>query len=197
MKFKFLGVEIYISFLFAATIVIMLATDRTGLLLPSLFAVLIHEAAHLFAMWVVDCAPKKIRLIPASVQIIRRFGISNKNEIFVALCGPVANIVMFIVLFVNHLSFHNEMTLYYAIINLLVGAFNFLPVVGLDGGVVLLEILSRKYDYTQSVKVLKIITFLLCFITFAIAIILLLNHKLNISIFIVAIYFFIMGMLKM
>lgn len=59
MKFKFLGIEIYVSFLFAAILVIMLATDRTGLLLPSLFAIFVHEAAHLFAMWIVDCTPKK------------------------------------------------------------------------------------------------------------------------------------------
>lgn len=197
MKFKFLGIEIYISFLFAAIVVIMLATDRTGLLLPSLFAVFIHEAAHLFAMWVVDCAPKRIRLIPASVQIIRRFGISEKNEIFVALCGPIANLVLFTVLYINYLSFGNEMILYYALINLLIGAFNLLPVIGLDGGTVLLEILSKKNEYTKAVRILKTITFIICVLTFAIAVIMLLNDKFNMSVFILAIYFFIMGILKM
>lgn len=197
MKFKFLGIEIYVSFLFAAILVIMLATDRTGLLLPSLFAIFVHEAAHLFAMWIVDCTPKKIRLIPASIQIIRRFGISEKNEIFVALLGPIANLILFIVLYINYLSFHNVMTLYYSIINLLVGAFNLLPVIGLDGGTVLLEILSKKGDYTRAVRILKTVTFIICAITLAIAIILLLKGKFNISAFILAIYFFIMGILKM
>ena len=69
MKIRFLGTEIYISFLFMALICIMLATDRTGLLMPTLFAVLMHEIGHLFAMWLLDCEPKQIRLIPASVQI--------------------------------------------------------------------------------------------------------------------------------
>ena len=52
MKFTFLGTKIYVSFFFTAAITVMLATDRTGYMLPTLFAVIIHEAAHLFVMWV-------------------------------------------------------------------------------------------------------------------------------------------------
>ena len=59
LKFRLFGTEVYISFLFMAVITIMLATDRTGLILPSLFAIIMHEAGHLFAMWLLECAPKQ------------------------------------------------------------------------------------------------------------------------------------------
>ncbi len=197
MKFKLLGTQVYISFLFVAIIALMLATDRTGLLLPSLFAVTIHEVAHLFAMWLVDLAPKRIRLIPASVQIVRKFGVSFKNEIFIALMGPVANLLLFAVLYFNFLSFGNVMVQYYALINLVVGVFNLIPVVGLDGGTVLLELLSRKMDYSRATAILKIITLIVCVTCFVLAIFMFIKGKFNPSVLILAVYFFIMFLLKM
>ena len=77
MRFKLFGTEFYISFLFAAVITAMLAFDRTGFILPLFFAVLVHELGHLTAMWVLDCAPKRIRLIPAAVEITAKFGNSG------------------------------------------------------------------------------------------------------------------------
>ena len=197
MKFKLLGTQVYISFLFVAIIALMLATDRTGLLLPSLFAVTIHEVAHLFAMWLVDLAPKRIRLIPASVQIVRKFGASFKNEIFIALMGPAANLLLFAVLYFNFLSFGNVMVQYYALINLVVGVFNLIPVVGLDGGTVLLELLSRKMDYSRATAILKIITLIVCVTCFVLAIFMFIKGKFNPSVLILAVYFFIMFLLKM
>ena len=105
MKFKFLGTEIYISFLFCAVICFMLALDRTGLIIPTLFAVLIHETGHLLAMWAADCQPRAIRLIPTSVQIVRSFSPKKYGEAGIAFCGPAANLVLFGVLLVNYLSF--------------------------------------------------------------------------------------------
>ena len=197
MKFKLLGTEVYISFLFVAIIALMLATDRTGLLLPSLFAVTIHEVAHLFAMWLVDSAPKRIRLIPASVQIVRKFGVSFKSEIFIALMGPIANLLLFATLYFNYLSFGNEIVQYYALINLVVGVFNLIPVAGLDGGTVLLELLSRKTEYQKAVAILKFITFLVCVTCFVLTIFMIVKGNFNPSVLILAVYFFIMFLLKM
>ena len=196
MKFKLLGTEIYISFLFVAIIALMLATDRTGLLLPCLFAVTMHEVAHLFAMWLIDLAPKRIRLIPASIQIVRKFGVSYKKEIFVALMGPVANLLLFAVLYFNYLSFGNIMVQYYSLINLVVGIFNLIPVIGLDGGTVLLEHLSQKMEYSKASAILKIITLSVCVTCIFLAIFMFVKGKFNPSVLILAVYFFIMFLLK-
>ena len=120
MRFKLLGTEFYISFLFAAVITAMIAFDRTGYILPLLFAVLMHEGGHLAAMWILDCAPKRVRLVPASVEITAKMTASHKNEIAVALCGPLVNIILFITFGLNYLVYKRSLSLICCLINLLI-----------------------------------------------------------------------------
>lgn len=197
MKFKLFGTEIYISFLFCAVITIMLATDKTGLIVPALFAIIMHEIGHLFAMWVLDCGPKSIKLIPASVQITSSFSKRYKNDIIVALCGPLVNYILFLTLYFNYLAFKNEATLYCALLNLLIGFFNSLPVSGLDGGTILYSVLSKRVNPNKAAVIVKIITFIIAFSIILAAVILTFKGKLNISLYIVGIYLILMSIIKM
>ena len=197
MRFKLFGTEIYVSFLFAAVITVMLATDRTGLVLPALFAVFMHEIGHLFAMWVAECAPKQIRLIPASVQIVRGLPKRKGGELTVALCGPAANIILFITLYINYASFGNETSLYYALLNLVIGVFNLLPMNGLDGGTVLYLMLCRKHEIYRAALIMRIITAVSAAAVLVTAVLMAINGKINISLFIIGIYFLITALIKM
>lgn len=196
MKFKFLGTQIYVSFLFMAVITVMLATDKTGMLLPALFAIIMHESGHLFAMWVLDCAPKQIKLIPASVQITSDITSRYKTDVAVSLCGPITNLVLFGVLYFNYLSFKNEVVLVYALINLIIGIFNLLPVTGLDGGTVLFSFLAKRMDYNRARVILRIITLIVAASVLFVGVMFTLRGKINVSIYIIAIYLFIMSVLK-
>ena len=189
MKFKVFGTEVYISFLFAAVLTVMLATDRTGLLLPALFAVFMHEMGHLFAMWVLECSP-------ASVQIVRKMEVRQRNEIIIALCGPLVNIILFASLYINFLCFKNEMCLYYAVLNLIIGLFNLLPVSGLDGGTILFNIISRKKEMRTAQIVVRIITFIVALTAITLAVMLTVKGKINLSLYIMGIYFIIMALIK-
>lgn len=197
MRFKLFGTEIYISFLFAAIITAMLAVDRTGMVIPALFAVFMHEIGHLFAMWVLECAPKQIKLIPASVQIVSSMTKKIKNDIIIAACGPAVNLIIFISLYINYESFKNELTLYYALINLVIGLFNLIPVTGLDGGTILYSILCRKLNPNKAMLILRIITLLIAAIVLFFAVWLALQGKINISLFIIGIYLLVMNLIKM
>lgn len=196
MKFKFLGTEVYISFLFMAVVTIMLAIDKTGFMLPSLFAVIIHEAGHLFAMWVLDVAPKQIKLIPASVQITADITRRYKTDMAVSLCGPLTNLVLFGVLYFNFISFKNDAVLAYALINLIIGAFNLLPVTGLDGGTILFSVLARRMDYNRARCILRITTLILSATMLFLGVMFTLRGKINLSVYILGIYFLIMSILK-
>lgn len=197
MKFKLFGTEIYISFLFAAVTALMLACDRTGLAMPMLFSVMLHEAGHLFAMWATDCAPKRIKLIPASVQITRSITSGLKNDIFIALCGPAVNFLLFLSFFFNYLAFKNENVLYYALLNLIIGLFNSLPVSGLDGGTVLFSLLTRKADYNRAALILKLISLAVALALTALAVILTVKGHTNPSMYIIALYLTVMSIIKM
>ncbi len=196
MKFKFFGTEIYISFLFCATVCFMLAVDRTGLVVPTLFSVFIHESGHLLAMWAVDCQPRAVRLIPTSVQIIRSFSPKKCGELAIALCGPAANLVLFLVLYANYFMFHSIQSLRFAILNLVMAIFNLLPVSGLDGGVVLTTVLSRFTDVYKAESIVRIITGTVSFVAFLLGVYLYVSGTVNISVFIVAVYLAMCAIIK-
>ncbi len=196
MKFKFFGTEIYISFLFCAVVCFMLVVDRTGLVIPTLFAVFIHESGHLLAMWAADCHPRAIRLIPSSVQIIRGFSPKKCGEIAVTVCGPAANLVIFGVLFGNYFIFKNEQSLSFAILNLVIAVFNLLPVSGLDGGTLLAAAIAHFTDIYRAERIVRIITAVFACIAFLLGVYLWVSGTVNISVFIVAAYLAVCSLIK-
>lgn len=196
MKLKIFNTEIYVSFLFAAVVAFMLVIDRTGLMIPTIFAVLIHEMGHLFAMWIMECAPKSIRLIPASVQIVRAFSPKPHGETAIALTGPLCNIVTFFTLWLNYLVFGNETVLRFALLNLILGIFNLLPVKGLDGGTLLYGILCRRIEEYRADRVLRTVTMMLAFIALVAGVFLTLNGRFNPSAFILALYLAVSALIK-
>ncbi len=196
MKFKLFGTEIYISFLFCAVITLMLLTDKTGLMLPTLFAILMHEMGHLFMMWVVDSAPKSVKLIPASIQITTPFQRRYRNDVLISFAGPLVNIVLFLTLYFNFLAFRNQTTLYFGVLNLVIALFNLLPIKGLDGGTILYCILAKYKGVEKASLILKYITLLASAVIIATAIILSIGGNINISFYIVGIYLLIASLVK-
>ncbi len=196
MKFKLFGTEIYVSFLFCAVLCFMLVIDRTGLIIPTLFAVFIHECGHLLAMWAADCHPKAVRLIPTSVQIIRGFSPKRCGEFAVTLCGPIANIVVFLSLFLNYKMFGSHWSLAFAVLNLVIALFNLLPVSGLDGGTLLEIIISRFTDIYRAESIVRIITAVFAFCAFLLGVYLWVSGTVNISVFIVAVYLGVCSFIK-
>ena len=197
MRFRLFGTEIYLSFLFAALLTVMLATDKTGLVLPTFFAVFMHECGHLFAMWILGCAPKKIKLIPASVQITNAAFTGYKNDFLIAVSGPLVNFILFLAFYYNYSLFENRLVGYFALINLMLGILNLLPVKGLDGGTVLFSILCRITDINKATLMLKIITLILAVAIIVTAVFSTVRDKTNISLYIMGIYLIVISVMKM
>lgn len=175
----------------------MLAFDRTGFALPLIFAVVMHEGGHLLVMWILDCPPKRVRLVPAAVEITAVFGCSRKKEIAVALAGPAVNLVLFFALWFNFLAYKGEQTLIYALINLLICIFNMLPVTGLDGGTVLFSLLTRRKAPEKAALIMRIINLSLAALVLFAAVYLCFHGKVNISLFITALYLIVISIIKM
>ena len=197
MRFRFFGTEIYISFLFSAVIAFMIATDRTGLVIPTIFSVLLHEVGHLIFMWIFECEPKSIKLVPASISITRGMSAKKYGDLLISLAGPMVNLIMFCSLYVNFLITKSAFSLDCALINLAFFTFNMLPVSGLDGGTVLKIILSKKFkDPLKAERIVRIITLAVGLLVGIIGITLIINGELNISVFIVAIYIIISAFIR-
>ncbi len=197
MKFKLFGIQVYVSFLFLAVITVMLATDKTGFALPLLLAVTLHECGHIFMMWILDCSPKAIKLISASVQITSSFSRGYKNDILVSLSGPAVNLLIFATLYYNYLCFGNKTTLVFSLVNLLIGIFNLLPVKGLDGGTVLFSVLCKHTDINKACLLLKFVTVIFAVAIIIMAVLFTIKGKINISLYIMGIYLLIASLIKM
>lgn len=180
MRFNLFGTKIEVSFLFTALVAFIIFTDKSGMIVPMLVAVVLHEAAHLLCMRVLGCNPREIRLIPTSVAVIRDFCTIPAKEVLISAAGPFINIFLFAVFYRVNLEF--------AVINLVIGCFNLLPIRGLDGGEIILKILSVRLGVKKADSVLNIINFLAGAIGIFIGIFLIINKTPNISVIIMSIY---------
>jgi Zn-dependent protease len=175
----------------------MLAFDKTGLALPVITAVLMHETAHLFTMWLIGCAPKEIRLIPSAVEIIGQTAKTPNHELLVLISGPAVNIILFLVLYFNYLAFGNILSLYYGAVNLIIGGFNLLPISALDGGSIFINLLTRKIDINKAMLILKVMTLIVATLILSLGIFIAINSRFNISFFIIGLYLIVVNLIKM
>lgn len=197
MTFKLFGTKIQITFLFMAFLTLLIATDKSGLIIPFVIATLLHEAAHLLGMWIVDSNPRSVRLIPACVEITRGVGTKYSHEIFVSLCGPLINLILFFVFYTDYCFTHSGWVIDFAIINLILGLFNLLPAVGLDGGDILKNLVSKRFSDGTAIIALRTSTLIISAILLIIGVFLLKNSNGNFSLIIMALYLIISVLIKL
>lgn len=195
MSFKIFSVKITVSFLFMATLCLMLLSDKTGYALLMILAVIIHEAGHFFAMLICKCLPTEIRLIPGSVQICAPTT-RLKHETFILICGPMANFLVFACLFVSCRLSDNIELLEFSLINLIYFAFNILPLGGLDGGSILFNIILRTKGYKTAEKVLNFLTVFTAVTVFLIFTVYAIKGSINYSLCILCCYLILSVFLK-
>ncbi len=190
MIFNIFGIKVEITFLFVAFIAFVLSLKSPSNLLITVVSSLIHESGHLIMMLVLGNKPQKVRFELTGINIIRNqeIRISNKNEIYISLGGPLANAIILLMCCI-YLSFYDgNFILTLACINLILMLFNLLPVKGLDGGNSLYYLLIQKFDISFSSKVLHIISVLFIGLIFIWGIYVLISSRYNISIIIIAIF---------
>lgn len=165
-----------------------------------LFAI-IHELGHLFAGVLTGMRPEKLEIKPYGVSISfklfpKDYNIKIKNgnrlelkKIFVALAGPLTNLIIVLLVVLIHRENPIRYTIIYS--NILLFIFNLLPIYPLDGGRIIKSILHILYGKRNAEKYVNIISFIfLMIITFISSI---LVYKLeNIAIFLIIIALWIM-----
>ena len=128
-------------------------TGELFLFLLSALVAVQHECAHAFAAYKLGYKLNAIVLMPFGAVIDGDMkGISFKDEIYVALCGPFCNLitaVFFVALwwFIPTMYAFTD-TVFYA--SLSIALVNFLPAYPLDGGRVLYCLLVNTFSKTQT-----------------------------------------------
>lgn len=189
MKFKLFGIYFSVSFPAVAFLSIALIADNKGTFIVCLISSFLHELGHLLALRITGAKIDSVRFNLGDVAIKADYSkLSSNAEIVVSLSGVLVNLLLSIVGFLFWQIFSTEFLLNVIISNLLIAAFNLLPVRFLDGGQVILLILQKFLDAFAAEKIVNILT-VVFLIPIAIAgFVFVFNSSYNFSLLFVALY---------
>ncbi len=190
MIFNILGIKVEITFWFVALITFIISLNAPSNVLVTVISSLLHETGHLLIMTSVGNKPKAVRFEITGMNIIRQsdFKISTKNEILIALGGPLINFLCFLITVIILCIYSNENILAFGCINLILMIFNLLPIKRLDGGMALYYVLSQKFDNLTCSKILKITSVFFIALIYIWGIYAFISSRYNISLIIIAIF---------
>ncbi|MGI5920425.1 MAG: M50 family metallopeptidase [Syntrophomonadaceae bacterium] len=117
-------------------------------------SVLMHEIAHTVMALVLKVKVAEIELLPFGGQAkIEDFtGLDPEQEIYVAMAGPVLSLSLAAVFYFGVSKLGNIDTRLFVTFNIVLGCFNLLPALPLDGGRVLRAMCSTIVGYKKATQ---------------------------------------------
>ena len=179
MKLSLKETEIFIGYEAVAAVCAVLLFDREGRTVSCLLAAFLHECGHLVTMRILSYRVREIRLRLFDVRISSDEPRCVRDDLLITLSGALSNFLFAPVFFFSDKLFFS---------NLLIGAFNLLPVESLDGGRILMILLSKKLSLFTAEKILKLLSFVFLAPFLFCGIAVLLNTRYNYSLLAVSMY---------
>lgn len=153
------NITFYISFSFAVFLAVAANTSVGRTYLLSLICAFLHEGVHVF--FLKKCGCRKI-LLKFSFGGIKMqtdgFSLlSYKNTVLCTVSAPIVNIITGALFYCLFFLFRKEAFYIFAVINLITGAVNLLPLPFLDGGRTLAALLAVKYEEHETRRICDIL----------------------------------------
>lgn len=150
----------YVHFTTVFLLIICYINRNLDILAVNYTAVFLHELAHTAAAAIIGLKPSHITLFPFGVNLKLKnnivYGLSD--EIILYISGPLSNLIMSL-LCIPLLKYDFFRMFYRCGIALFI--FNMLPIMPMDGAVILKKILSRIVGNGKSEVIMKLISILL------------------------------------
>lgn len=182
MTLKIRNISISITFPAIAVVTLILITNFATNYLLCFIAIIIHESAHLTAMYICGSNPSAFEISTFDIKIIenRRLTLPFFKDLIIVLAGPIINIVLYFLFLQINMPF--------SYINLFLGLFNLLPCASLDGGQFLYLVLSKRFTERLAERIIDILTLITLFPIFVVGIVVLLQSKYNFSLLFLGLY---------
>ena len=123
---------------------LMLWLDGSAAFLVLLLSAAAHETGHIAAMRIRGHRPRRIDVLPMGALIVCPEGMSDGDESLTALSGPLVSIFLGLAALACFAASGSTDALYAAVINVVLGVFNLMPIKKLDGGKALCCYLSAR-----------------------------------------------------
>ena len=130
------------SFSFFLLLAVLLLWDNQLLLLPVLFAVLLHELGHLLALHLCGGEVRGVCFTGSGIHIRQSQQAGGlRAELLVHLSGVAVNLLLAGIFYLWPGGFYGA---YFSAVNLLLGLFHLIPAGNLDGANALRSVLARR-----------------------------------------------------
>ena len=131
--------------------IVYLILNQLELYLLFIVFITIHEIMHALVGIICGFKPASMEIMPFGLSLtFYSFSSANaKKKIITYLAGPISNIILAIIFIgvSNKYNTNDEIIVYSIYTNILLGIFNLLPILPLDGGkilILIIEIIRRK-----------------------------------------------------
>jgi len=148
------------------------------------FSMVIHEMGHIAAALLFSKTVKCIRILPVGLNAEIENGTDSQwKHVLIILSGPLTNVLLFAASSaVNSLYFENSANIrFFVITNIYLAVFNLLPVLPLDGGRILKEVLKGRLGLISASRVTGRVSVFFCLALIAAGVIQLFNGFYNFS----------------
>ena len=136
MECKLLGCRIRISVTFVTLVAVTVILDRSGMAAWTIGSAFLHECGHFIAFYLLGCPPTRVELLPFGMRMetSKEAPLGYAKEAAACLSGPMVNFLLFFLFSVLGKTLALSWMAAPAAVNLVLGSFNLLPIVPLDGG---------------------------------------------------------------
>ncbi len=180
MRCKIFGIRFCASFVTVAVLSVAFILDTSYKIGACFLCALIHECGHLFAMRLFHIKPKSITLRFFEFVIDANTHTYDFSDMVITLFGPIFNLVFSLIFY----PFSQTLS----VTNLLIGLFNLLPFDTFDGGHALIILLTKKFSFEISCRIIKVVTFILLVPLFFVGIMVLFYSRYNYSLLLISLY---------
>ena len=155
---------VYIHFITILLFSVCYITGKLETLFITYVIMFLHELSHLLVALAIGLKPSHIVFYPFGVNLKLKNKLvpSIADEIILYMIGPFSNIIMEVLakLFLRDFFWFEDF--YFK--NIMLFFINLLPILPLDGGVVLKKILTYSFGYNKSVRIVRLISVLMVFL---------------------------------